>query len=283
MDNNLRRTFKASIITINGSEFHNFVSRLFLLHFGVNFDSVKQKRDRGCDGIIDRKKIVAVYGPSIVNKNLKEFKKKSSADYDKYKQNWEKDYNDWCFVYNGECTADRINHLRNLKADVIIYDLNQILEMISKLSFPKFRELANLLGISIEYYRNDILKQITEDLIKTPKINVDYSIRNPKDIEEKIKKNYDKEDHSLIRKKHEIAFTDIEALKVLLKAYDDTDISAMKMRILDLFERFEGNFKEKMKIVKEVLCDEYKNSKFNYFVEVILLYLFESCIIGENP
>lgn len=283
MDNNLRRRFKDTINSTYGNDFHEFVSKLFIMRFGEDFFPVKQKRDRGCDGIIENEKFLAIYGPSSQNRNLREFMKKSTEDFEKYKDKWEKKYQKWCFVYNDECTIDRIEHLKSLKPDVIIYGLNHLMNIVEEIPFPKLRELATYLGIPIEYFRNDILKQIIEDLIKKPFEDIEYKINNPKDIDEKIKLNYDMKDFDIIRKKHETAFIDIEALKILLKAYDDTDISAMKMKVLKVFEKVSGDFKEKMNSVNEILCDAYENDIYIYFVDVILLYLFEACIVGEKP
>jgi len=283
MDNNLRRRFENTIISTSGSDFHDFVSKLFIKRFGEDFVPVKQKRDRGCDGILENKKFLAIYGPSSQRRNLKEFILKSTEDFEKYKDKWEKKYQEWCFVYNDECTIDRIEHLKSLKPGVIIYDLKHLMNIIEELTFPKLRELANYLGIFIEYFRNDILKQIIEDLIKKPFEDIEYEINNPKDIDEKIKLNYDMKDFDLIRKKHETAFVDIEALKILLRAYDDTEISAMKMKVLNVFAKISGDFKEKMTKVNEILCDTYENDMYKYFIDVILLYLFEACIVGKKP
>jgi hypothetical protein len=99
MDEVLREQFKKRIEMRRKSLFQDFCDELFIKKFGQTFQVVKNKRDKGCDGILDNNTILSLYSPE--KENLRNFKTKTKEDYEKYVANWKIKYPKWCFVYNG--------------------------------------------------------------------------------------------------------------------------------------------------------------------------------------
>ncbi len=74
-----------AIERLKETEFQKFTDVVLLKKFKTEFNPVKKKKDKGCDGIISNRKCVAVYAPE--NYTLAKFKKKTSDDYDGYEKN----------------------------------------------------------------------------------------------------------------------------------------------------------------------------------------------------
>ncbi len=105
---------KIKIDSLKGNNFQNFIDELFLIGYD-DYIQIKQKRDKGCDGIIENKIVIAAYAPEIIG--LRNFKKKIKKDYIDYKKNWSHKYPGWRVVYNGEFTAERIEFIKKLRKD----------------------------------------------------------------------------------------------------------------------------------------------------------------------
>ena len=280
MDRILEVQIKASINALKGINFQEFVNQLLIKKYGKKFTPIKAKRDGGCDGIIANKVVVAAYSPEKAN--LNEFKRKFNSDYEKYKINWKRKYPKYCFIYNGEFTADMSRHIDSVDPHIEKWDTNQIIDDINKLQWTSIRDLTNYLGVSEEYVINDILKQVIEDLLKNQKPK---PIQNKKAtyIEDKIKINYNKKDVESVVKEYEQVLPNITELRLLLKSYDNDEIAALKSRILIEFSNSSGNFKRRFNNLNRVLSGSHsKDNLYTFYLRVVIYYMFETCIIGKR-
>jgi arsenate reductase-like glutaredoxin family protein len=282
MDSLLEHQFKVAIDRLKMDNFQGFTSILFLKVYGQDFDITKNCKDKGCDGIIGKQVIIAVYSPE--NRSLREFKKKVDKDYQKYEINWKTNYPYWQFVYNGEFTAEMLLHLNKKEGGKYSHIcINKIIEMINKLEWSQKRELAiNKLGIKEEYITNNLLKEIIEDLIKTncsqiPKKTIPPNILN------KIEINYTKEDINTVIKQHQEMMPRIFLFEKVLNSYKSEEIASLKMKITEEYKKFSGSFKEKFKLLAESLAGQNKQDDL-YMLNMyaVLMYFFQICLIGEE-
>ena len=100
MDVVLKENLKTHISRLSGENFQAFTDFLFTKKYGSSFRALRHHRDKGCDGIIQNKMVIAVYGPENGRNTLASFKTKFSTDYQKYQENWSKLYPEFLFVYN---------------------------------------------------------------------------------------------------------------------------------------------------------------------------------------
>lgn len=147
---------KNQISNLKDISFQNFITELYSICYENNFDAIKQKRDKGCDGILNKNTIIAVYAPeryeinSFKNK-IKNSNPKSLGDFDKYENNWKNKYPNWQFIYNGEITGEMIDFLRALKQDVDFIDIVKIMRLITNLSPSKLKLIIDYLKIPNDY------------------------------------------------------------------------------------------------------------------------------------
>jgi hypothetical protein len=59
----LRKQFRNAIKLLTDSSFQDFVAFLFSTAHGDAFTTVKQKHDKGSDGVLNGDTILAAYGP----------------------------------------------------------------------------------------------------------------------------------------------------------------------------------------------------------------------------
>jgi hypothetical protein len=284
MDSTLRTFFKTAIEGKKDSAFQDIVDIIYSKRFGSGFISVKQKRDKGCDGIVDNKRVLAAYAPE--KPKLKDFKKKTDDDFGKYQKNWQSNHPDWECVYNGEFTAQMIQHLNQLKQDCLKTDINRLLDMIGELPHFKRRELAIELSINEQFIVNDVLKAVIEDLFKLSEQSIEGSPshESPPYIEDKIRLNYNKEDveDALREYVHVVEF--FGALKDILKSYLDFEIGTLKTKLINSYGKLSGNFKDRLQTLTEHFSERNKNDDYyTFFVRVVLIYFFEICVIGQRP
>lgn len=284
MDSILRSLFKTAVEGKKDVAFQDIVDSIYTKRFGSRFTSVKQKRDKGCDGIVENKRILAAYAPE--KPNLKDFKKKTSEDYDKYSVNWSSTHPEWEYIYNGEYTAQMIQHLDSMKQDCCKVDINRLLDMIDELPHFRRRELAIELSINEQFIINDVLKAVIEDLFKLSEQCIEGSkpYQAPPYIEDKIKLNYDEKDVEGALKEYESVIGYFGELKDLLKSYQDYEVGALKTKLIDCYGKLSGSFKERLEELTKQFSERNKNDDYYvFFVRVVLVYFFESCIIGKRP
>lgn len=284
MDSILRTLFRTAIEGKKDTAFQDIVDSIYAKRLGPGFTSVKQKRDKGCDGIVENRKVIAAYAPE--KPNLKDFKKKTNEDFDKYKKNWSSTYSEWEYVYNGEYTAQMVQHLDSLKQDCCKVDINRLLDLIDELPHFRRRDLAIELSINEQFIINDALKNVIDDLFKLSEQCIEGSkpYQPPPYIEDKIRLNYDKNDVEDALREYESVVKYFGELRDILRAYQDFEVGALKTKLIESYSRLTGSFKERFKDLAEQFSERNKNDDYYvFFVRVALMYFFESCIIGKRP
>jgi len=278
----LKDQFKRGITKLTQDNFQKFCEQLFIKRYGQNFEVLKNKKDGGCDGILDKDTIIASYSPEKENKNT--FKAKVKEDYEKYNKNWKERYPNWCFVYNGELTKDRIEIMDTLCNGSKRLDINQILEMVEELIYPRMKELAEYLGLDVQLIYYDILKNVIDDLTKEKNFNTKLQNEIPAYIVKKVQKNYLPEEVNEAVNEYGELLPEITRLQKVLKEYDDSENLALKTKVKDIYDMLKGNFKEKVRNLVALLSENHKNDDlYIFYTRVAVVYFFERCVVGENP
>jgi hypothetical protein len=277
--------FKQNITLLTEIDFNNFINLLFATIHNSNFIPLLQKHDEGSDGLFVNEKIsISIYGPNQKNDNLTKFKKKVQDDYSNYSKNWKSNYPNWAFAFNNELTAERVIELQSHQTNVILYGIIQILNLIEQLTYISQRNLADYLGIPMEYIRNDIIKQVIDDILKITGEKSTMNSSLPPDLFKKIKKNYSPSEFKDIVKEHQDSYSYIEQTMKIIGTYEDREVAAMKSKILYKFQNIKGEtFKERFNLLYESICENSNDDIYHYAARVLLLYLFEACYLGDPP
>ena len=283
MDHIFEHQIKMSIDCLKGTSFQDFMNELFIKKYGANFTPIRNKKDKGGDGILNDKTIIAAYAPEKAN--LNRFKTKIKNDYEEYKENWMSEYPKWCVVFNGEFTAGMLQYIDELDRGIIKCDINHIVELINSLCFPKIRDIArDHLRIDEEHIIYDVLKKIIDDLLKdnTSLYSIDEHLQ-PLYIEDKVKLNYSEEDIQGALNEYKDMIPDISKFESILKYYEDEDIKILKNKVSTEYSKLAGDFKARLNHLNELFSERNKNDdQYKYAVRVVLIYFFETCRIGKK-
>ncbi len=103
ISNPLENIIKIQINSLNGLAFQNFIDKLFELLYEEDYLSIKQKRDKGCDGILNEM-VLSIYSPEKYR--IETFKSKTIDDFNKYEKYWQNKYKNWLIIFNGEITGE---------------------------------------------------------------------------------------------------------------------------------------------------------------------------------
>lgn len=283
MDHIFEHQIKTAIDGLKENNFQDFITELLIKKYGTNFTPIKQKKDKGGDGIVNNTTIIAIYAPN--KPDLGRFKRKIKEDFDKYKKNWRGNYPNWCVVYNGQFTADMLLCIDELDGGIQKMDINHILELIKSLPFPKIREVArDDLGIDEEHIIYDVLKKVIEDLLSnTEETSSILKHTPPPYIENKVKINYNEVNIEGALNEYKDMIPDIAKLETILKSYDDEEISTLKSKVSIEFNKLAGGFKTRLNNLNELFAEKNKNNdRYKYAVRVVLIYFFETCRIGKK-
>jgi hypothetical protein len=282
VDLQFKHQIRVAIDRRKENQFQRFVDELFIKKYSRSFIPVKQKHDKGCDGILNNNEILAAYAPA--NHTLKKFKKKIGEDHDSYVKNWKITHPKWCVVYNGEFTAEMIKFIDSLESDAGKIDIGQIVSMVERMNWANIRDLAEYLGIPDEYYINDIMQNVISDLLKNSKKSAKaITQEKPIYIEDKIELNYDSNDIENAKNEYSVFLPTLGKLKGVLKTYDDEEINALKVRVISEFGKLGGKFKVRLENLADNFAGKCKNDQqYLFYVKVILLYMFEICLIGKK-
>lgn len=109
MNKLLRTQIEQMIRSKTHNDFQEFVVFLYQLVFGEGFRVVKQKHDKGSDGIVNGNNVLAAYGPSSYT--LSGFKKKVGDDHKSYLRNWQDTHPNWTVIFNDELKASMIQFI----------------------------------------------------------------------------------------------------------------------------------------------------------------------------
>lgn len=280
MDPILRGMFEQAISQLSQRPFQSFGEKLFLKYYKNRFEVLKDKRDEGCDGIIDNKIIVAMYSPE--NYNLAKFKKKVTGDFESYSVSWKKDYPDWIFVYGGKITAQGRKHLDKYIKTSTPLSIDNLLEMISELNWNEIMDLARELKMNLEIIPYSVLRCIVEDLSKD-KYAENILSEKAIYIEDKIKINFKKNDIDSITEEYEKILPEITKLGKVLAEYSEKDNLALMNKILKNYNLLSGDFKNRMNDLTRILSEAHEeDDMYCFYVRVIVMYLFERCLIGKK-
>ena len=288
MEKVLHNAIKQQIQALKDISFQFFIDELYLKLYGDEFVPIKQKQDRGNDGILHGDTILAVYAPEKYT--LRAFKKKVEEDFNSYNKNLSGKYPKWQVIFNGEWTTEMVNFVKTLKDDSQIIGINHILELINNLKWSKLKEIADYLNVDNQFFINDILAKVIEDLLKDMrKKGMDATGNVPGKatyIEEKIELNYSREDIETAVGEYEDCLVFFTLIKDIIKGYEDEDKSALKNKIrLDYNRHYVlyKDFPNTLNQLTEIYCERHKNDDiYRFYVRVVLIYFFEQCLIGKK-
>jgi len=275
------KLFKLHIKNLTDTNFQLFINFLFKLIYGNDFKTIKQKKDKGIDGIIESKKLaIAIYGPEL--NETRKFIRKIKPDFDKYFKFWKNSLPNWLVIYNNEILAGQYDFVKTLYKKSELWGINEIISEISNLTNSKKLKIGEYLGIDREYMSRNIMKEIIDDLIvKQQKITKpEYKIAL--DIDKKIEINFGLHDVESVKKDFDICLEDFTSLNDILSGYENDDITKLKSNIISDFNFRHGSFKEKFYGIVDYYSRDYNNDdEYKYYIRVILYYLFEQCLIGK--
>lgn len=288
MDKVLFTVIEQQISSLKEISFHYFIDELFIKYYGDDFIPIKQKRDRGNDGILNEDTILAIYSPEKYT--LRAFKKKVEDDFESYTKNLSGKYPKWQVIFNGKFTNDMVQFVKSLKNDAQIISIEHILELIKNLGWGKQKEIADYLKIDNQFLIYDILAKVINDLMKDKNKKRIEDIENVPDkatyIEEKIELNYSIDDIETAVNEYEDSLLFFTIIKDIIKGYDDEDKKVLKNKIsIDYNNNFLrcNDFKNTLNQLTEIYSERYKNDDiYKFYVRVALIYFFEQCLIGEK-
>jgi len=290
MDNTLESIVKRKIEDLKDVHFQEFVNKLYSVYYS-NFVVVKQKHDKGADGIINNNTVIACYAPE--KHILNNFKKKincekidSRGDFQKYRDNWQTDYPNWQIVYNGEWTAEMIQFVQNLKKETELVGLPRILQMFQELTWTKRKQLFDYLNIDDKYHANDIISEIVDDIIKENENLKGERVKYESPIlEKKISVNYSQEDLDLAQIEVVSFYQNAHIISEIIGENTDKQ-TILLTRVIKDYNATNQDFifKERKKLLiekyaKDKIIDDY----YCHYINNLLLYVFEKCLIGKKP
>lgn len=281
LDSTFKYQIKLAIDQQKKNNFQDFIDKLLLHKYDTKYLPTRQYRDKGCDGIIDGKEVIAVYAPESIE--LEQFKKKLTADYQLYVTNWKSTYPMFKFIVNAELTAEMIIHCDETDNAIGRLGIDQLVHILEGLQWTKIRDIAFYLNIDEQYFIHDILKCVVDDLLNEDSQQNILNLTTPPNIVEKIKANYDPNDVQSAIDQYENILPTMGALKVILSSYADSEISALKDKILTLYNKLSGDFKSRLESMVELLGTKSPQDElYLYFIKVVLIYFFEICLIGKK-
>jgi hypothetical protein len=279
----LHRLIEQHVKGLYHNDFQEFIEHLYVIRYGTDFTPVKQKRDRGCDGLLNNSRtVLAIYAPE--KRDLRKFKRKVREDFTKYQDNWEPQYPNWQLVYNLSFTAEEIRYIESLKPDTRKVAPEHILEIVENLVWSDRRRVADYLGIDNQFFCNDVLVTILEDLLRDTNIVQDLPpYKKPVYIEEKIEINYSQEEVEMAKEQYGDCVLYFGALQRLLTGYADQQRHALKSKIRGNYGQLSGPFRERLEYLIERYSEKYAHDDvYRFYVQVVLLYFFEQCLVGER-
>ncbi len=288
MNRTTEMAFRMHITSRKGTEFQSLIEKLYLICYGNKFTVIKQKRDRGADGILNGRTVIAVYAPE--KPSLKAFKRKikndapgREGDFDKYVKHWQQTHG-WQLVYNGEFTAEMEQFARSFEPNVELLGISHLLELIQRQPWGRIRELAVYLGIEESYIVYNIFDKIVQDLLMghpTVEGTIEYS--SPVYIQEKIPLNFSGEYVEKIKDEYRDSLKYFHQLKTIMKEYSDDDLRTLKCKVNLDIEKYQGAFKDRFVHLTLQYAEAARHDDlYKHFVRTLLIYLFEQCLLGKK-
>jgi len=278
----LRKQIRNAVGLKVDTEFQDFVAFLFGLACGQQFTAVKQKRDKGCDGILDGDTILAVYAPE--SHTLARFKKKLGDDYKSYTANWKKTHPGWMVVFNNELTAGMIQFIDGKHPGVRKMGLPEIVKMIEALPWSKIHRVGEYLGIPSELLLNDLIGQVVDDLIRNGEAGKSASQRpQAVYIEDKIAINFAPEEVQQATDRYYECLEYFEATEGIFREHSGMEVAALRSRICNDFNSLGGAFSQRFQGLLNQYCHAHPSDDLYHFAVIVLLtFFFEQCLIGAK-
>lgn len=294
MNKPLTNLFELQIKSLTGFDFQDIVIKIFQYYYGItDITDIRQQKDKGCDGIIEsEKRVIACFGPKEnmnTIKRQKEFISKSNSDFALFVQNWQINYDYWSIVINHVIDPFYDLHVKSLNSNTSVIGLKQIINMLENIKGFQRRQLGEFLRIDHEYFANDYIKEILDDLLKEDGdygADIKYKPKELSQIAAKIELNFSNNDIQEINTEYEEFLLQglFSQIRSIFYGYEDNDISKIKIRVIaDLNQKTNGNFKEKLNQLSDFYIEKYSHSsddEYLYYIRGLLLYLFEQCLIG---
>lgn len=286
MNDPFKNRFKLQIESLTGFDFQDFVIELFLQRFGPSgFTVLRSKKDKGCDGIINsEQKVVACYGPRKYNQST--FTNKVEEDFEDYKKNWQKQYPNWMVIVNHSLAPFQITKVNKLKSGSTIIGITNILALIEELPNYKKRILGRYLKIEEEFFVQDYIQEILDDLLKnsdSEEPRKPYS--KPLYFSDKVKLNYEQLDITDILSEYDVLAEYFSDISNLINGYEDDEIDKIKHKIISDFSQIKGTFKDRLEELTLRYLMKYSietDSDFKFYIRALLIYMFEQCLIGDK-
>jgi hypothetical protein len=290
MNTPLQNRFEIQIKALQGFDFQDFIIELFLQKYGAKgFTVLRQKKDKGCDGIINaEKQVIACYGP--VSNNQNKFDQKVNEDFEDYQNNWQSSFPNWMFIVNQDVTPLQVSKIKSLKSDAPLLGIKQIISIIYELKNHQRRKIADYLNIEQSFLASDYLGDVLEDLLMGSEVTTE-SIKYDKIgriyIEDKIVINYsESEVEDAVNEYVLLAESgSLKDVSDLLSAYEDEEISRLKHKILIDYASTNGTFKERLNQLSKFYTVKYASENdddYLHYIRAVLIYLFEQCLIGRK-
>ena len=278
----LRSQFEQLIRSKTDNKFQEFIVFLFQLAHGEKFTTIKQKRDKGCDGILNGDTVLAGYGPEAYT--LSKFKTKVGDDFKAYAKHWKSTHPNWCVVYNGDLLANMITFIDKKHPGAIKVGVPELMVMIDGLPWSKIQRLGDFLTIPTQLLMHDLIGQVVDDLMRLDENDSASSKRlHALFIEDKIALNYDESEIQSASDEYFECLEYFNATELILQGHTSLALSSLRNRIRGDFNQQGGSFAERFRGQKILYSRDHKeDSLYCFAVTVLLTFFFEQCLIGDR-
>lgn len=283
MDRVFMQVIKLQVSSLHENRFQDFVDYLYTISYSTDFIPIRQKHDKGCDGVLAREgAIVSVYAPQ--GYTLAAFRKKASEDFGKYKSNWASKYPHWQFIYNGTLTAEAQEFLFGLKTDVEIVTIDHLLRRVEGLTWSDRRQLARRLGVDEQFLVHNILEAVLDDLLARADSHHELPRwQPPLYIGDKIALNFRADDIDTAKSQQAECTVYFGVLQRLLSKMTDSELSSLKSKVMADYLALAGAFPERLTHLTVLYSgNQHCDETYVFFIRVVLLFLFEQCVIGRR-
>lgn len=278
----LRKQFRNAIKLLTDSSFQDFIAFLFSTAHGDSFTTLKQKHDKGSDGVLNGDTILAAYGPE--NYTLRAFKKKANDDYQSYKKNWKSTHPNWMVIFNDDFMANMIQHVDELHVGATKIGLSELVQKVESLPWGKILRIGDYLGIPSELLINDLIGHVVDDLIRVNDAGQATSLRpHAIYIEDKIAINYIESEIQNATDEYYRCLEFFDSTQAILREHTPMEVSALRGRICTDFNSLGGTFADRFRGLLGRYCQTRPSDDLYVFaVTVLLTFFFEQCLIGAK-
>lgn len=281
MENIAKTMLETKIKGLTGLFFQSSIESVMQIIYEHNFQPIKQKRDKGCDGIIDKNTILALYAPERYL--LRDFKSKVGLDYKSYQKNWLATHPHWIVVCNCDVTAEMHNFIKSLHSDSQIWGVNQLTSHISSVNWSKKTKIFRALDIQDRFLTIDVVKMVVEDLIQSSDEGIMPPYQRPAYITDKANLNMPEDDVPAFLEEYEECLSVFSLVKLAIREHDTNQIRALRSKIRNLYGMLSGEFLGRFEfMIKELSGEKFSDDIYVSNLRVVLIYFFEQCLFGKR-